>query len=85
MYGKLLWNSSQRKLLAAFLILFLPLRLVEHEFTQFQSRLVQLRFTVADGAIEQGRDFVVVEPFDIMKHKDESVTGRQVIDSPLQC
>src|ERR1700678_324103 len=54
------------------------------QVAQFHARLVQLRLAVADRASHQTGNLIMLVTLHIMKNKNRSIAGRQVIYRPLQ-
>src|ERR1035438_2777087 len=47
---------------------------------QLQASFVELRLTVANRAAHHLGNFVMLEPFDIVQHKNRSITRRQAVN-----
>src|ERR1700685_362373 len=54
------------------------------QVTQFHARLVQLRLAVPDRASHQTRALIMLVTVHVVKNKNRSIAGREVISRPLQ-
>ena len=52
---------------------------LEH-IAQFHARFMKLRLAVANGATDDGRDLIMFVPFDVVKHKNRTIAGREIVD-----